>query len=371
VLTPFDDYPIHQTPAPIAQTATSDPNQYDRYFFNGHDRDGELFFAAAMGHYPNRGVVDAAFCVVHDGVQHSVFASGLISADRATRIGPITIEVLEGLRRLRVQVEPNETGVRADVVFSARTPAVQEPRQTTTRDSLVLMDYTRLTQWGTWSGTIGYDDTDIRVDPAGVFGTRDRSWGIRPVGPQVKSNFPAGQPQVFWLWAPLHFDDVCAHMAVFEHADGERWFESGLVVPVLTDGDAATWGVEPVGERMDSVGYEIGWMPGTREMQTASVSLTRGGITDKIQLQKVLTFRMRGVGYFHPYWKHGSNHGPLEIGGETLVLNDIDPTDPASIHIQTVVEARWGDRVGVGVFEQLAFGDHQPTGLSGVLDGSG
>ncbi len=369
MLTPFDDHPIHQTPSPIAQPATSDPNQYDRYFFNGHDSDGELFFAAAMGHYPNRGVVDAAFCVVHDGVQHSVFASGLISRERATRVGPIRVEVVEGLRTLRVGVDSNDTGVSADVTFSARTPAVQEPRQTITRDNRMMMDYTRLTQWGSWSGTVGYADVSVTVDPAHVVGTRDRSWGIRQVGEQVATNFGSQPPQVFWLWAPLHFDDVCTHLAVFEHADGGRWFESGLIVPVLADPDAATWGVEDGGDEMDSVGYEIDWMPGTREMRSAAVSLIGGGVTHRIELERVLTFRMRGIGYFHPYWKHGSNHGRLEVGGETIALDDFAPTDPASIHVQTVVKAYWDDREGVGVLEQLAFGDHQPTGLSGVLDG--
>jgi len=369
MLTPFDDHPIHQTPSPIAQPASSDPNQYDRYFFNGHDADGELFFAAAMGHYPNRGVVDAAFCVVHSGVQHSVFASGLISPERATTIGPLRVEVMEGLRTLRVVVEPNDTGVVADLVFEARTPAVQEPRQTITRHNRMMMDYTRLTQWGNWSGTISYDDVEIRVDPTTVNGTRDRSWGIRSVGEQAATNFPPAQPQVFWLWAPLHFDDVCTHMAVFEHADGERWFESALTVPVLASPDSPTWGMGQAATEMDSFDYQIEWVPGTREMQSASLTFTSGATTERIELEKLLTFRMRGVGYFHPQWKHGSNHGPLEVGGERLVLADINPTDPASIHIQTVVRATWGDRSGVGILEQLAFGEHQPTGLTGILDG--
>src|SRR5205823_8798062 len=34
-ITPLDDYPLHQTPLPIAQMATGDPNHYDRYWFNG------------------------------------------------------------------------------------------------------------------------------------------------------------------------------------------------------------------------------------------------------------------------------------------------------------------------------------------------
>jgi hypothetical protein len=35
MLTPFDDYPLHQTSQPVAHTAQSSLNHYDRYFFNG------------------------------------------------------------------------------------------------------------------------------------------------------------------------------------------------------------------------------------------------------------------------------------------------------------------------------------------------
>ena len=59
---------------PIAQAGNGHPDFYDRFWFNGYTED--LFFALAMGSYPNRGVIDAAFSVVHDGVQRSVFASG-------------------------------------------------------------------------------------------------------------------------------------------------------------------------------------------------------------------------------------------------------------------------------------------------------
>src|SRR5438105_2644773 len=57
MLTPFDDYPIHQSSEPIAHTVSGDRNHYDRYFFNGYDRDGGCFFAAALGVYPNRQVI--------------------------------------------------------------------------------------------------------------------------------------------------------------------------------------------------------------------------------------------------------------------------------------------------------------------------
>jgi hypothetical protein len=35
MLSRYDDYPVHQTPEPIAQPATTDRNVYDRYWFNG------------------------------------------------------------------------------------------------------------------------------------------------------------------------------------------------------------------------------------------------------------------------------------------------------------------------------------------------
>ena len=274
MLTPFDDYPIHQTAAPITQPASGDPNHYDRYFFNGHDRDGEFYLGGAMGHYPNRDIIDAAFSVVHDGVEHSVFASGRMPRDRATEIGPIRIEVVEPLRVLRFVVEPNEHGLSADLVYRARTVAIEEPRATIERDAKLVMDVTRLTQWGTWEGEVRVGDTTLTVDPARTPGTRDRSWGVRGVGEQLKTNAPPGPPpQIFWLWAPLHFDDLCTHLALFERADGERWLESSLIVPMLTSPDAPTWGPDDGVEHLARTDYSLQWQKGRREMNEASLTV--------------------------------------------------------------------------------------------------
>jgi hypothetical protein len=364
MLTPFDDYPIHQTPLPMASPATSDPNAYDRYWFNGYARQGEFFLAAAMGHYPNRGVVDAAFSVVHDGIEHSVFASGRMALDRRTTVGPLRIEVLEPLRALRYHVTANDHGLTADLTFRARTEAVEEPRQTLTRHGATVMDYTRLTQWGTWEGTIRLPGgVEIEVDPGRTWATRDRSWGVRPVGPQAPTNFPPETPQLFWLWAPLHFDDCCTHLAMFERADGERWVEQALVVPLLGSG------AEP--EHLGRSDVSVQWMPGRREMASARVVPHRrdGTALDPIEFEKLYTFRMRGIGYGHPRFSHGSNHGELEVAGESLGLDDFDPADLSSIHVQTLCRVRFGERRGIGVLEQLAIGPHRPSGFTGLVDG--
>lgn len=50
--TPLDEFPVHQTPLPMAQVVTSDRNFYDRYYFTAHDRTGEVFLVTGFGAYP-------------------------------------------------------------------------------------------------------------------------------------------------------------------------------------------------------------------------------------------------------------------------------------------------------------------------------
>ena len=367
MITPHDELPIHQTADPIAHPASGDPNHYDRYFFNGFTQDGSSFFAAAMGHYPNRGVVDAAFSVVAEGVQRSVFASGRMTPDRETRVGPISIEVVEPLRSLRVSVAPNDFGIEAELRFDARTPVVEEPRNSIVTGTRRVMDSTRMTQWGAWEGELRADSRPVDLS-SGVYGVRDRSWGQRGVGEQVPTNFEPQIPQLFWMWAPLHFDRFCTHLAMFEYADGRRWLEQGLIVPVLGEGEP-TWGRDPGVEHLGHIRYDLDWQPGTRVARFAALDFARpSGQPGRIELEPLFTFRMRGIGYTHPVWGHGSLHGPLEVGGEAIGVDDFDPLEPWSIHVQSVCRARFGEETGIGVLEQLCFGDHEPTGLRGLVD---
>src|SRR5215470_14582347 len=111
MLSKADDYPVHQTPEPIAYAGT-DRNFYDRYFFNGYTPDGSVFFAAALGVYPHLDVIDAAFCLLIEGKQHNIRASRRLNSERMDlRVGPIQVEVVEPLQKLRVRVGANESGI--------------------------------------------------------------------------------------------------------------------------------------------------------------------------------------------------------------------------------------------------------------------
>ena len=100
-LSPMDDYPLHQIADTLRHVGTSDRNFYDRYYFNLHNSSGELFMVMGLGQYPNLAVQDA-FVALRRGSTHRVVRASRELGDRFdTSVGPIRIEVLEGLNRLR------------------------------------------------------------------------------------------------------------------------------------------------------------------------------------------------------------------------------------------------------------------------------
>jgi hypothetical protein len=365
VLSGFDDYPIHQATVPVAQTATSDVNFYDRYFFNGYERDASLYFGLAMGLYPNRHVADAAFSVIHGGQQISVFTSQRAPVDRrdATHLGPISIEIVEPLKAVRIVVDSAEHGVSAELMFTSRSIAIEEPHYWWRVGVRTVFDYTRFTQFGSWSGWIDLDGVRHEVAPATMWGSRDRSWGIRPTGEPAATGAPVAEPQFFWLWAPVNFPSLSTHFDTNEYGDGRRWHEVGVI--------ARTGDAQP--ETMRAVDYRVEWRPGTRWAQRFEYDLVDWqGAVHTVQLQPRYEFHMSGLGYGHPDFSHGTWKGEAIVAAERMALPVATPCSRQHIHVQALCDATYiapdgSIEHGMGILEQLAVGNH-PTGLSGIFD---
>jgi hypothetical protein len=359
MLTKGDDFPIHQTPEPVAYAGT-DRNFYDRYFFNGYDPAGELYFAAALGVYPLLNVMDAALSVVHQGVQYSVRASKVLGMERMdTQVGPISVEVVRPLERLRVRVGPNDFALQADLTFVARSCPIEEPRFHWQVGPRTLLDYTRLTQFGVYEGWVEVAGDRIPLSPERFRGTRDRSWGIRPVGEREPMGGVQIAPQFFWLWAPLNFDDCMLLFDTNETADGNAWHQSAVIT---REGDAAP-------EPLSDVRYKLDLRSGTRHARQFELSARDpSGAQHRVELEPVFPFFMTGIGYTHPEWSHGTYHGDLAVDGERFATKDVDVCVPQFIHIQEFCRARMGNRTGSGILEQLIIGPHEPTGLKEIFD---
>ncbi|WP_447760352.1 hypothetical protein [Sphingopyxis panaciterrae] len=359
MLTKGDDFPLHQSAEPIAFAGT-DRNFYDRYFFNGYSPDGAFFFAAAMGFYPQLGIVDAAFCVLVDGVQHNLRASRRSTGERLDlSVGPIAISIDAPLERLSLRIAANDGPLAAELHFTARHFPIEEPRFTRRNGTRLFMDYTRMTQNGHWSGWLSVDGARVDVG-AGWAGTRDRSWGIRPVGAAEPQPPPQGNfSQFFWLWTPCNFADRSLFFHSNDDGEGAPWNRRA----VLVGGNG--------GERhYADPAFAAEWQPGTRRLNKLTADFDA---STRLTLDPSgPIFAMSGLGYTHPVWGHGFDHGDLEVTHDSLSETERRWGNPLAMHVQALIRADLtdGDRSdsGVGVLEQLFVGPHAPTGLTGLLD---
>ncbi|HEX5480050.1 MAG TPA: hypothetical protein VFY79_10065 [Dehalococcoidia bacterium] len=367
MLTRLDDYLVHQTPDTIDHVATGDRNFYDRYYFNAHTLDGDVVMVVAMGQYPNIGVIDAFVSVLVGGTkQYIVRASRALGAERMdTSAGPIGVEVLEGLRRMRVVVEPNEHQIELDMTFEGSISPIEEPRVFRRAGNRVVMDSIRLTQLGRWSGTLKVEGQTYNVEPSSWWGGRDHSWGIRSVGDREPASAPApdaGPPGIFWMWGPAQFEEACLLYSCFEDGAGHRWFEGSE----LRYGDG-----DPRGsESLRIVRHDLTLVPGTRTFERGSVTLSRpDGRELTVRMEPKAAIYMAGAGYVYltDGWRHGQYHAPLAVEGEVWDLGDPAVRQRAAGQTQTVcdfhVEGIEGLGTGHGIFELLLLGLYEPYGF--------
>ena len=366
MLSPLDDYPVHQTAQLIRHPATSDRNFYDRYYFNCHAGTDELMLIIGLGQYPNLGVTDAFALARHGDTHRVVRASRELGADRMdTNVGPFRVEVIEGLRKLRVILEPNAHGLEFDLSWEGVIPAQVEPRHFIRQQERVIFDSVRLAQTGKWSGYVCSGSEEFTVTPDRWHGSRDRSWGVRPVGesepPGIQSRNPA---QFYWMYAPMQFEEFSILTIIQEDAAGHRILEEAVRV----------W-PEAAGRPPQHLGrpeYRPEYAPGTREVQTATITFSQTGGEPAV----VVTVRpvhpvslIVGTGYgLEPDWKHGMYQGPdLVVQGVCYDLAKAEDKARMWGMIDSVAVFECTEKgttvSGSGLFEYWPFGPHAPTGL--------
>ena len=238
-----DDYPIHQTPEPVQQVFTSDRNFYDRFFFNGYFREGEPYFAAAMGIYPNVGIIDAAFSVIVGGVQHCVRASRMLGHRSPRYRGRSDLDRDRDSRCERCACVSIMQDIKADLMFEARAAcdrgaALHTPRSEIAR---LMMDLTRFTQHGGYSGKLTVAWQDLRCDAVARVGVARSLVGrARNRHRRIRREFRR-DPGVGAVFLVVVADQLRGRLHSFRRAtkiaDGSRWHEFGAIAK--TDPGAA------------------------------------------------------------------------------------------------------------------------------------
>ena len=366
---PADDFLIHQTHEPVRYVATSDRRFYDRYFFTGHRCSDDLFFMIGVGAYPNLGVIDAFGSVALGDRQYTTRASRELGGDRmnTNAIGPFDVEVIEGLRRLRVRCAPTPgQAVHFDLEWNGAVPAFQEPPILQRVMGRVMEQATRLIQTGYWSGYIACEDQRIELDEATSWGARDRSWGVRSIGLErepkgiQQAKGAASERTSLWIWSPMQFADQTIHFSLAEFADGRREIETVRRM-------AASDGIEGEEELLCGAEHDLRFDLETRELlPDSSISfLEPDGTRRHVRLTPLRRAYLRaGTGYGGPDpWRHGKYMGESWVDSVSYDLTDeavtakIGPT-----HVLCRMEMDDG-RVGYGTFETQVYGAYPRYGF--------
>lgn len=364
---PLDEYPIHQVPRSMAYVGTSDRDFYDRNIFQviPHGQ-VDMQVIAGYGVYPNLGVQDAYACVRAGTAQHVVRASDAMDDDRMRmEVGPIRIEVVEPLKRVRVLCEGGPGEVALDLEWTAAVPVHDEAHHHMRRGTKEVLDASRFVGIGQWEGTVSVGGEQWDVDHDSFTGTRDRSWGIRPVGEAAPNGRWAEELEqgFHWFWIPLRFDDFATMVIIQEEHDGFRTLNEAIRL----------WPADS-GRGPDQLGWprvDVRYRPGTRLPEGATIHLTeRDGSPLTIEVEPLGSMALSvGCGYGgDPDWGHGQWKG--RDWSERVTY---DLTDPAIIGrsgfsvIDHVARVRCGDAVGYGIFEHASIGRHDPSGFKDLF----
>ena len=370
MITAGDDFPLHQTAEPIAYAGT-DRNFYDRYFFNGQGQASgkQIFFAAALGVYPQLNVMDASFSLSVDGVQHSLRASKEMGMERLhTEIGPLRISVDKPLQQITLTIADNEHGLHGQLTCHGLHHPIEEPRFTRRNGPRLMMDSTRMTQNVRWEGEIVLDGVSLSLDGQQFMGTRDRSWGIRTVGaPDAQPQVPVAPMQFYWLWTPCMLDDGGGF---FWHsnddAGGQTWNRHGQWL--TAEGNTTHYPQSQFSTR---------YRKGSRRVEELRLELADD--THAVLTTENHSFYMQGIGYMHPQWGHGHHHGALAVVKEAdelaLCEDKLAKGEIHYLHVQaqcrlTLERKGQTQMTGKGVIEQLLVGPHAPSGFKDLLDGA-
>ncbi|MFB7994846.1 hypothetical protein ACFC4G_18790 [Streptomyces sp. NPDC056002] len=360
----LDEYPVHQVPLSMKHVATGDRNAYDRCIFHLVDPTGEFLLILGLGVYPNLGVIDAYATLRVGDTLHAVRASDALRDDSRMElaVGPLRIQVERPLKDfvLTCEADPDDPdGLAYEINWSAAFPALWEPHHTQRRGGRLTLEGRRFVQAGRCDGRLRIGGREVSLD--GWTGTRDRSWGVRPVpgeegGRLAEENRTEG---FHWIWSPVRFDDRFLMVIVQEDADGYRTLNDATVV---RDGHPDL--------QLGWPQADITYRAGTRHPESAVVHLIDPLSRKPLELGvEILASSPLAVGAGYPPaddWQHGTWRGHDWTDRRSYDLSD-PAAHPLAAYgvIDHAARFTLDGQVGHGIFEHGSFGRHDPSGFTG------
>ena len=211
----MDEYLVHQTETTVDHVVSTDINWQDRFYFNFLDKTGT--FAATLGYgvFPNRNVGEGFFRAVHEKKVYAVNFSRQLNHDRdIVRAGSLAIDVVEPLKKWHLALDEKEFGIDLDLEFTGRTTPYEFKHIFHRMNGRVMWNQVHYTQAGAYTGKINIAGKTV----TGLFGIRDRSWGMRDMT-QID----------MWIWMSVNFGNYWLTTWHSENAQGRVMCSDGAI----------------------------------------------------------------------------------------------------------------------------------------------
>ena len=219
-LTEKDERFGHQIPEPLPNVVTHTDPLRESYFLQLHPRQhpGDVVILT-MAHYPKREEMDSLQMGRIAGQQIFARHSRPYDGDpHTTVVGPVTIDIVEPFKTVRLTVDEASAPVGLDLTFTARTQAYGLRRGTMKAGHEIIWDQSHMLQSGTYSGTYTHQGVTYEVDD--WWGQRDHSWGIRD-----HRRCP------MWMWLAIQLPDGMIGVWHWEYANGAHVYTDGCFAP--------------------------------------------------------------------------------------------------------------------------------------------
>ena len=219
-LTDKDELFVHQIPEPLPNVVTHHDHWRESYFFVLHPRTepGDVVILT-MAHYPKREEMDSL--QMGRIADQQIFARHSRPYDgdpHTTVVGPVTIDIVEPFKTVRLTVDAASAPVGLDLTFTARTQAYGLRRGTMKAGHEIIWDQSHMFQSGSYSGTYTHQGVTYEVDD--WWGQRDHSWGIRD-----HRRCP------MWMWLAIQLPDGMIGVWHWEYPNGAHVYTDGCFAP--------------------------------------------------------------------------------------------------------------------------------------------
>jgi hypothetical protein len=232
-LTPGDDTFVHQLPYTLDTVFTTDPDFRERMWLSISDSaQKDVMIGAGIGHYPNRNIQEAWAGVTVGDQQYNVRMSRHLRPDiQKMQVGPLRLEPIVPLRKMRYILEENPSGVAFDFVFETVFEPHIEDHHLEIVNGRVVHDLSRYNLIGSAEGVVSYPGGERRMTNEVWKGARDHSWGVQPdqqnaSQPTSKVN-PKGS---FYSLIFVQFEHWAALILLHEKAPGIYDYLSGSLM---------------------------------------------------------------------------------------------------------------------------------------------